>query len=102
MTNTTKNILIVVVVAVLLFVAYSLLVKKGAKSETTKVGALTERTGPGAFSAAQEAATTLDDIRRIRVDTGLFSGGVFSDLKDFRINILPEPVGRDNPFTPIN
>jgi hypothetical protein len=40
-------------------------------------------------------------LEAIEMDTSLFSDPRFISLVDFRIVLVPEPVGRPNPFVPV-
>ena len=40
-------------------------------------------------------------LRAIRLDSAIFSEPAFTALKDFSVEIVPEPVGRPNPFAPL-
>jgi len=43
----------------------------------------------------------LQEIRRIEMDTSIFSDSRFLSLRNFRLELVDEPTGRDNPFQPI-
>lgn len=98
MSDLTKNILIGSVVLVLVFASYKLLIKK---EDQTGAGLVSTPAAVTSTSATREAATTLQKIKRIEVDTGIFSETSFVSLTDYRVEILPEAVGRDNPFAPV-
>ena len=102
MTNTTKNILTGLVIVVILFTAYKFLVAKKEPPETSVKTSSTIEIDREESFAVREAASTLQRIKNIEIDTTVFSGDVFKSLKDYRVEVLPVPVGRDNPFAPIN
>lgn len=52
--------------------------------------------GPG-----QDVVDTLRQLDAVKLDAAIFSEPAFSDLKDFSTQIVPEPVGRPNPFAPL-
>ncbi len=41
------------------------------------------------------------DMRTIKLDDSIFQNPAFNVLKDTSQQIIPEPVGRDNPFAPV-
>lgn len=41
---------------------------------------------------------TLSRLRSTKLDVSIFEDPVFSSLKDFGVEIAPQPVGRRNPF----
>lgn len=52
--------------------------------------------GPG-----QDVVDTLRQLEAVRLDGAVFSNPSFAALKDFSTQIIPEPVGRPNPFAPL-
>lgn len=102
MTDTLKNILIGLIIVVVLFAAYKLLVSKKEEPKTSLTTSSTVGVESRDTFTTMEAASTLQKIKSIEIDTSLFSGEVFKSLKDFRVEVLPVPVGRDNPFAPVN
>ena len=51
---------------------------------------------------AQQLVQSLNDLRAVTLDGAIFSNPSFQALKDFSTPIVPEPVGRMDPFAPIN
>lgn len=49
----------------------------------------------------QELVATLLALRAVKLDGSLFSDPGFVSLKDFSTEIIPEPIGRPNPFAPL-
>ena len=54
-----------------------------------------------ATSADQEFIALLFELRGITLDNAVFGDPVFKSLSDFSLELVPEPVGRDNPFAPL-
>lgn len=50
----------------------------------------------------RDLVETLLTLRAITLSGTIFSDPSFKALQDFGTTIVPEPVGRDNPFAPIN
>ncbi len=104
MTNLLKNLLIALAVAALLFVGYFFYLKDF----------LAERSGDGdtisadsvsALSAEEETQNLLarlNLLNSITIDESVFEDTRFKSLIDFREDLGREPVGRKNPFAPIN
>ncbi len=59
---------------------------------------LIESTG----GAGQEVVDTLRQLDAVKLDGTLLSNPAFSSLQDFSTQIVPEPVGRPNPFAPLS
>jgi len=49
----------------------------------------------------QDLVATLLALRSVKLDGSLFSDPGFENLKDFSTAIVPEPIGRPNPFAPL-
>ncbi len=52
--------------------------------------------------ADQELVSTLLALRAVKLEGTIFSESAFLNLKDFSTQIIPEAVGRSNPFAPIS
>ncbi len=50
--------------------------------------------------ADQNLVATLLQLRAVKLESTIFSEPAFGALKDFSTPIIPEPVGRENPFEP--
>ncbi len=48
-----------------------------------------------------ELLVLLLQIKSINLDTGIFDDNAFTRLKDFGVEIEPQPIGKSNPFTSI-
>lgn len=63
---------------------------------------VTENVGTGAPNEAErDLVATLLQLRAIGLDGTIFSDPAFQSLVDYGIEIVPEPVGRENPFAPL-
>lgn len=56
---------------------------------------------PTADSADQQLVGSLLTLRAVTLSGTIFSDTAFMSLQDFGTTIVPEPVGRPNPFEPI-
>jgi hypothetical protein len=54
-----------------------------------------------ANSSDQDIVSTLLTLRAVNLNGTIFSDPVYQSLKDFGKQIVPEPVGRENPFAPL-
>ena len=50
----------------------------------------------------QGIVPTLLALRAVKLDGTIFSSAAFARLKDNSTDIVPEPVGRPNPFAPLS
>jgi hypothetical protein len=63
---------------------------------------VTENVGTGAPNETErDLVATLLQLRAIGLDGTIFSDPAFQSLVDYGIEIVPEPVGRENPFAPL-
>lgn len=97
-----KNKIILVVVALLLagFVWYGM----GGGEETPDLLESDSLDGKvGSEVTVQERATldTLFQLRSIQLLGNIFNDPAFQALRDYRIEIVSEPIGRKNPFAPL-
>lgn len=102
MTDKTKNILTGIVVLLVLFLSYKLFVNKDKTEPVLTIDDTSTIAGGSSrfeLSSSREESITLERIKRIKIDKDVFSGDVFKSLVDFRTEILPEPVGKNNPFS---
>ncbi len=95
MSSLLKNILFALALAVILWLGYKVFF---AEDETAPLNAeaVTE-----ASRDTQEFLGLLQQLRVLRLDEQMFNDARFQSLVDHRQAIIPEPVGRKNPFLPI-
>lgn len=56
---------------------------------------------PSLDSSDQELVSTLLALRTVTLSGTIFQDPAFTSLMDFSTTIVPEPVGRANPFAPL-
>ena len=55
----------------------------------------------GAGSVGEDVLELLATLRGIELDGSIFEDPAFRSLEDFSRELVPEPVGRENPFAPV-
>ena len=90
-----KIILGAVAVIVILFAWYGL-------SSNPPGAALLTKTPSVEAPGESDLVNTLLQLRTITLSGTIFSDPAFAGLRDFGTEIIPEPVGRPNPFAPIS
>jgi hypothetical protein len=61
-----------------------------------------ETVGGGAVGVEERAILdTLFQLRAIQLSGTIFNNPTFTTLRDFRTDIVAEPIGRRNPFAPL-
>ncbi|TSC63316.1 MAG: hypothetical protein Athens041674_198 [Parcubacteria group bacterium Athens0416_74] len=94
-----KLIFIILIVVIAGGVWYGLSIS-GAP-EPLLVTTTPEGTSVSAQSTDQEIIGTLLALRAVTLSGSIFSDPSFVTLQDFGTTIVPEPVGRENPFAPL-
>lgn len=56
----------------------------------------------GSSQVGRDLLEQLLQLRSITLEAAVFEDPVFDNLRDFGRELSPQPVGRDNPFAPIN
>lgn len=88
--------LVVGAVIIVAFIAYSVFYNPDTGSALTQ-----SNVNPEQAAVEQELISLLLALRSIELNTAIFEDERFRGLEDLSQEIVPEPVGRDNPFAPI-
>ncbi len=100
-----KNVLTVLVVLAMVFIAYKLLVivkeDKDLKGEPLAQDIEVVTTSRAELVSVRDIEFLSRKLEGIEVDTEVFLDKDFSSLEDYRTSVHTEPVGRSNPFTGI-
>ncbi|MCD5384661.1 MAG: hypothetical protein LRZ97_01970 [Candidatus Pacebacteria bacterium] len=91
--NKTVFIGAVILISILIF--YGLSSKPPSAQHTTSTPSQTENTGE------REMLEMLADMKTIRLDGRIFESSTYMNLQDFSREIVPEPIGRQDPFAPL-
>jgi len=101
MLDMIKHNKLVVAAIVVVLVGVACYALSGHTSSSSS--ALTTEDATGTQSAQErEALDILLQLRSIQLNGTIFSDAAFQSLKDFRTEIVSEPVGRRNPFAPLS
>ena len=97
MSSLLKNILFAVGLAAILWLGYKLFFAADeAQLSTLNANVLSQ-----ASRDTQEFLRMLQQLRDIKLNQELFDDARFQTFVNHRQAIVPEPVGRQNPFAPI-
>ncbi len=96
MSSILKIIITILVLAGIGFFGYNYLTRSSSPNDT-----LIEQTGVNTSAMGVEVLSALNQLRTLKLDGSIFKDKTFMSLHDFSKPILPEPVGRINPFSPI-
>ena len=90
-----KTVLLIGILVIIAFVVYSILFG----NTTDEV--LVSETQQERSEIESELIALLLQLREVELDPSLFGDPVFQSLRDFSTELVPEPVGRQNPFAPL-
>ncbi len=96
MSNLFKNLLIVLILVLILFVGYLVFFKDADIDE-----ALRTAESEVVELESQKLLSTLSELESLDVSGDLFMDPLFLSLRDFRTPLTDEPSGRSNPFEPV-
>ncbi|MGB8815642.1 MAG: hypothetical protein WCC74_00145 [Minisyncoccia bacterium] len=96
--NKRKIIILIVVIIVLGFALNYLFSKKA----DTSTSALTVAVSSVEDKDAKAILKLLDDMSKATLIDNIFQLPVFLTLKDTSVTLVSQPIGRLNPFAPIN
>ncbi|MFA5934464.1 MAG: hypothetical protein WC827_01075 [Candidatus Paceibacterota bacterium] len=91
-----KNIIILIVVAIIFAFVGFYLFKNKSTDETLVSDSKVTNSGD-----AQAIYNLLQKMAKVKLDDSIFSNQIFQSLKDNSIEVAPQETGRDNPFAPI-
>lgn len=107
MSETIKNIIIFLVVAVAMIAVYFFFIKKSPSDAPSLVSSsvgvvsspLNSNSNP---SISQDFLTLLLSVKNIKLNDAIFSENAFTSLHDSSITLIPDGTeGRVNPFAPL-
>ncbi|MCH7529730.1 hypothetical protein IIB50_01280 [Patescibacteria group bacterium] len=94
-----RNILFILLTLAVAFAIYSYFFT-GDRSTTSLLVSEQINTG-GESSVERELLVLLLELRSVELTGNIFDSLSFKSLTDFGQELIPEPVGRPNPFAPI-
>lgn len=98
MAHLSKNLLIALGLALVLFVGYFVFIKSDPSD-----GVVLDQSqlSQEAELETQNLLATLNELKSFNVEGRIFTDPLFLSLKDFRVDLGTEPGGRANPFAQI-
>lgn len=99
MPKINKNIILIVALVVVAVVGYFIFTGGDDTAEAPLVGV---QAGAASTGMAQEIVIELNRLRALQSINGdFFANPAFVSLRDFTQTVVPQPIGRNNPFAPI-
>lgn len=93
-----KNIVLSVVIIAIAAAGYTILFGKDGAGTALLTS---QRSDADVIGVGEDVLDLLRQLRLIELDGTIFEDPAFQSLEDFSQELIPEPVGRDNPFAPI-
>jgi hypothetical protein len=91
-----QSLLGIVAILIAAFVIYSVFFAHPAPAPLSKISVATTQD-----PVDQQLIALLLTLHSITLDSSLFDNPKFTGLRDFGRDLVPEPVGRKNPFAPL-
>lgn len=99
MFKSNKTILIALLI-IAAFVGYRYMFKKDNPNNSDLV-AETGQGQNGQSAVGKDLMITISKLKSLTLDETFFNDPIFKSLNDFSVPIIPQEVGRSNPFSPI-
>lgn len=97
--NKSFKITIIVVVVLMAVFGYWQYSKNNSSDEKESLS--TGTVSSANVEGSQIIINTLNRLEKIKIDKNFFDDRVFKSLTDFSHELVPEPIGRPNPFSPL-
>lgn len=101
MLNSLKKNKILLGVFVVVTVIFLWSTLSGGGTPTPSSSLLTSTTQTSRVTVDQDIVRLLLDMQVLKLDGSVFNTPAFVLLRDFGREIVPEPIGRQNPFAPV-
>ncbi len=100
--NMIKNGSIGIILIIVIFFAFKFLTPSStSKSPDGEASSENVSSPVNTIISVSDVELLREKLNGIKVNTEIFSNKDFSSLKDYRVVVKPEPIGRDNPFSKI-
>jgi hypothetical protein len=97
-----NKVILLVLLIIVAFAGYSFVFKKDAPAGDSSLTVDSSVDGGGQSAIGKDLIITLSKLKSLALDDTFFRDPVFNNLNDFSVPIVPQEIGRDNPFSPIS
>ncbi len=87
------------IIIIILFVLGFLYIYMSSSGDSTT--STTTITVTNVDTGEREMLELLTNMKSIRLDSSLFKDATYINLQDFSREVIPEPIGREDPFAPL-
>lgn len=99
MSEKTKNITIVVVLVIAVFIVYSVTFKGDGPADLLISQSVSDVDAES--TVVREFLALLNTLNNLSLDTSIFQDPIFNSLRDESVQLIDQPRGRRNPFAPL-
>jgi hypothetical protein len=92
---------IFLIIGLFVFAALGSLFVPGGKSFAQDNQVTTQSAVSPSSETGDQILALLQELNAIQLDSSIFTDPMFLSLKDYHVDLAPEPKQRDNPFAPI-
>lgn len=96
-----NKIILLALLGIVAFAGYHYMFKKDAPAVNSDLVADSATDDSGQSAIGKDLLITLSKLRSLNLDDNFFKDPIFNSLNDFSVPIVPQEVGRNNPFSPI-
>ncbi len=93
-----RNIILIIVAIIILGFAFNYLFNQSPNTSSS----LSVMASSAQNADTKNILVLLSEMNLVKLDNTIFNGQVFKYLKDTSFTLIPQPVGRLNPFAPIS
>lgn len=96
-----NKVILIILLVILAFFGYRFMFKKGASSGKSDLAVDSGTGASGQSAIGRDLIVTISKLKSLNLDDALFKDPIFNNLSDFSVPLIPQEVGRSNPFSPI-
>lgn len=97
-----NKVILLVLLIIIAFVGYNFMFKKDVSSGSGDLAVDSPEGASGQSAIGKDLVINLSKLKSLTLDETFFQDPIFNSLNDFSVPIVPQEVGRDNPFSPIS
>ncbi|KKS44216.1 MAG: hypothetical protein UV08_C0024G0004 [Parcubacteria group bacterium GW2011_GWA2_42_18] len=97
-----NKVILLVLLIIVAFAGYRFVFKKDAPMGDSSLTVDSSAEGGGQSAIGKDLIVTLSKLKSLALDDTFFNDPIFNNLNDFSVPIVPQEIGRDNPFSPIS
>ncbi|MDO8493459.1 MAG: hypothetical protein Q7S19_02860 [bacterium] len=97
----SKNITVVVIIVTVSAMLIGIFIYFGGAGSSVDSDLSVVPTAPGTQNLSRELLSSLASLKDLKLNTDFFKDKAFASLIDYSEDLKEDPLGRENPFLPI-